>query len=418
MSCFQRLMRSTSVGAIFILMTAPPSLAQDASQWIVIGTDASQSVTNTLRTLDNGTGRMSSGLAPLRTEGGRTVAAMDPVLNGLMQRVIHTAHHRCGGYTVHPSREAAEAEVVNPFYQPGAVDRMNAVQRTIDQQLVVRPLLDKVDKTHIVSTIEALQNLGTRHYQSEGGEKAARQVESLWKSYGKDRADFSVSPHVHSWRQNSVVATLKGTDLSEEIVVIGGHLDSINMSHPSAPGADDDASGVAAVSEVLRVLLANDFRPRRTLKFIAYAAEEVGLLGSDDIAKAHRDAAQRVVGAMQLDMTGFAGSESDMYFVSDYVSADLTAYLKDLIAEYNGSGSHAITYGDTSCGYACSDHGSWTRYGVPSAFPFEAKFEDYNQKIHSDADLLEHIDSTGEKQAKFSKLGVEFMVEMGKQTVD
>ena len=213
-----------------------------------------------------------------------------------------------------------------------------------------------------------------------------------------------------------VIATIRGAELPDEIVVIGAHLDSINPGNiADAPGADDDASGVAAVSEVLRAVLASGFTPKRTLQFMAYAAEEVGLRGSTEIAEDYAaDPSRKVVAALQMDMTGFAGSPQDMYFVTDYVSTDLTEFLKDLIATYNGPGPHAISFGETACGYGCSDHVAWTGIGVPAAFPFEALFEDYNEAIHTPADFLERLDTSGGKQAKFAKLGVEFMIEVAK----
>ena len=117
--------------------------------------------------------------------------------------------------------------------------------------------------------------------------------------------------------------------------MVGAHLDSINPGNiADAPGADDDASGVAAVSEVLRAVLASGFTPKRTLQFMAYAAEEVGLRGSTEIAEDYAaDPSRKVVAALQMDMTGFAGSPQDMYFITDYVSADLTEFLKDLIGD-------------------------------------------------------------------------------------
>jgi bacterial leucyl aminopeptidase len=409
------LLRLVPLGALVIGLSAAPIVAQDSTQWIVLGSDASSSFVDNLSILDNGSGRMSSGLTTIQTINGRTVAVLDPILDGLLQRVIHTAHHRCGGYTVHPTQEAAEAEARNPFYEPGAVDRSQDFPRIIDQQADVRSALDRVSKEQIVTTILKLQSYGTRYYQTESGQTAALELKSLWASYATGRPDFSVKLHTHSWRQNSVIASIRGTELPDEIVVIGGHLDSINTSNvDEAPGADDDASGVAAMSETLRVILASGYRPKRTLQFMAYAAEEVGLRGSNDIAQTYRDQGLRVIAALQLDMTGYGGSDEDLYFVTDYVSTNLTTFLKDLIREYNGPGPHKISHGETACGYACSDHASWTRYGVPSAFPFEARFEDYNQGIHSPNDLLEQIDTTGERQARFSKLGVEFMMELGK----
>ena len=73
----------------------------------------------------------------------------------------------------------------------------------------------------------------------------------------------------------NVVAELKGSDLEDEIVVIGGHLDSWDLG----TGAVDDGAGVAITMEVLRRLKEADLRPRRTIRLVLWGAEEVGLLG-------------------------------------------------------------------------------------------------------------------------------------------
>jgi leucyl aminopeptidase len=161
-----------------------------------------------------------------------------------------------------------------------------------------------------------------------------------------------------------------------------------------------------------------DFKPRRTIQFIAYAAEEVGLRGSREIAERYASQMKKVVAVLQIDMSGFSGSDKNMYFISDeeYVNKDLTDFLKSLIAEYNGSGPHEITHGDTLCSYGCSDHVSWTRVGFPSAFPFEATFENFNTSIHSPMDVVTTMDGTGTHQARFAKLGLEYAIEIGKSS--
>ena len=274
-----------------------------------------------------------------------------------------------------------------------------------------------VNREQIVGVIRALEQFGTRYFQSQKGQDAAAFVRQLWAGLGANRQDLTVELVEHDgWTQNSVIATLKGVELANEIVVIGAHLNSINASNrEAAPGADDDASGIAVVSEVLRVILNAGLRPKRTMQFIAYAAEEVGLRGSREIAEGYKEEGKTVVAALQMDMTGFRGSQMDMYFINDYVSSELTGFMKELIGEYNDSeGAHQIRYGDTQCGYGCSDHVSWTRIGVPAVFPFEAAFADYNPAIHSAQDTLANADPTGAHQARFAKLGIEFMMEIAK----
>ncbi len=368
-------------------------------QWIVFDNDA--------------TGSLITALATDARLGARAIARFSPELETALHETFHYEKHRCGGYTLHLSRAAAEVEAANPFYSDNYLNRPLAVPCRIDQQADVVPALELVDTEHIIGTIECLQDMGTRYYDSDAGQDAALELEARWSDYGIGRSDFSVTRFEHPWKQDSVIASIKGAALPGEIVVIGGHLDSINKCNQSvAPGADDNASGIAAVSEVLRVVLAYGFRPQRTLQFMAYAAEEVGLRGSCAIAEEYKRAAKNVVAALQLDMTGFSGSPHDMYFVNDYVSRPLTDFLKKLIGEYNRQGPHEITFGDTDCGYACSDHVAWTRVGVPAAFPFEALFSDYNKEIHTARDLLRKLDKTGTKQACFAKLGIEFMMEI------
>src|SRR3546814_2892790 len=110
---------------------------------------------------------------------------------------------------------------------------------------------------------------------------------------------------------------------------LGAHLDSINAygggsPGQAAPGADDDASGIAVLTETLRIALASGWRPQRTVKFMGYAAEEVGLRGSNAIAQSHRQAGVDVVAVLPVDMTNYkAGPVQDMKLITDYSNASL-----------------------------------------------------------------------------------------------
>ena len=401
------------VTAGFIAAAIPQASAQQGDQWIVLGSDAASVLQSRLANRLSEPG--GPGFTSLGQRNGLTVARMDPGLAGELHSMMHENFRRCGGYTVHPSLDAALAERNNPIYQPGYVWPEGVFPTELTEAQSVNQALGQVNRTRIISTIQTLQNLGTRYYQTAQGAQAATTVANLWAGFGAGRADFSVERVNHAWAQDSVIATIRGSVYPDEVVVIGGHLDSINGADTSdAPGADDNASGIAVVSEVLKVLTDIDFKPKRTLKFMAYAAEEVGLRGSGDIATAFEANGTTVNGVLQFDMTGFAGSSKHMYFVTDFVNPNATAFLKRLIAEYNSSGAHTITWGETQCGYACSDHASWTSKGFPSAFPFESAFADYNRTIHSPDDLVANQDASGRHQERFAKLGVEFAIEMAK----
>lgn len=84
--------------------------------------------------------------------------------------------------------------------------------------------------------------------------------------------------------QFNVVAEIPGTDLAQEVVIIGGHLDS--WDGPGSQGASDNGTGVVTTMEAARLLAASEAKPRRTLRFILWSGEEQGVLGSTfDAAK-------------------------------------------------------------------------------------------------------------------------------------
>ena len=83
--------------------------------------------------------------------------------------------------------------------------------------------------------------------------------------------------------QYNVVAEIPGTDLAQEVVMLGGHLDSWH----SATGATDNAIGCAVMMEAIRILQAVGAKPRRTIRLALWSGEEQGLLGSQAYVKEH-----------------------------------------------------------------------------------------------------------------------------------
>ena len=93
------------------------------------------------------------------------------------------------------------------------------------------------------------------------------------------RLCLSVEQETVTCTSRNVVARIEGTDKAEEILTLTAHYDSV----PEGPGAYDNMSGAAIIMELCRYFHAH--RPRRTMEFIWFGAEEKGLLGSQNYIK-------------------------------------------------------------------------------------------------------------------------------------
>lgn len=100
----------------------------------------------------------------------------------------------------------------------------------------------------------------------------------------------------------NVIATLRGTDKEEEVIVVGGHLDSWDL----ATGATDNGLGSYSILDLARCYAALGLKPRRTIKFILFMGEEQGLLGSHALVEAWNASGEleRVKCMINLDMSG------------------------------------------------------------------------------------------------------------------
>ncbi len=339
----------------------------------------------------------------VETDGVVAVLAYDEAELEALSHAMHEQHARCGGYMVHDSLADARASLQRPA-DGGEVDY------TLDRAAMVRTVLPTIDGAAILGTISELSAMKNRYYRSATGAAASIWLRDRWRSF-TIRPDVTIELVDHGYAQKSVILTIPGTSRADEVIVIGGHLDSIAVGGKAAnaPGADDDASGIATLTEVARVLLAHDVRPARTIKLMAYAAEEVGLRGSLSIARDYQKRKVKVVGALQLDMTNYQGSDRDIWLMKDFTSAAQNRFLIRLIDGYVGA-----TWGWDACGYACSDHASWNRIGVPASMPFESRMSQRNTKIHTRDDTLELSGNNAAHAVKFARLAAAYAIELGK----
>ncbi|WP_312133772.1 M20/M25/M40 family metallo-hydrolase [Empedobacter sp.] len=292
---------------------------------------------------------------------------------------------------------------------------------TISEQAFITTALNDVDVKEIEKTILMLEGFKTRYHTRQEANDAVLKLKEVWEKMIADagRTDVAVRivGHVNT-PMKSLILTFNGIEKKDEFVIIGGHADSTvgwNANQTFAPGADDNASGIATITEVLRVLLKNNFKPQRTTEIMAYAAEEIGLVGSKEIAQKYASENKNVIGYVQFDMTNYKGSTKDVILMTDtYCDANLNSFLMKLMDEYNKTGLHQFTYDTSKCGYGCSDHASWSDNGFAATLPFEAKMQDSNPYIHSVNDTYATLGKTSTHATKFTKLGIEYVVEAAK----
>lgn len=404
-STASRLRRAAWLVAVVCLAASSRGLAAGEEAWITLGDDAFASAS-----------RLFSDAAPLprvaEAEGVVLTRVPRSGIPALAER-IHQDLRRCGGFIVHESLAEGQAELARVT---SAAQAEGGVSFLIDQPQWVAQVAGAVQESQILGTLSSLSTgFPNRYHAHPSGTAGATWIRDLWAGYAAGRPEVTVELVSHPTTvQPSVVLTLPGTTLANEVVILGAHLDSIasGSSNPnfSAPGADDDGSGIATISEAIRVLLASDFQPQRTLRVMGYAAEEVGLRGSTHIATTYQSAGTQVVAVLQQDMTGYHGSSEDMALISDFTNADLTAFVANLIDTYQPD----LVWASTACGYACSDHAPWHNRGFPAAFAFEARMGQHNPFLHTTSDTVATLGNSAAHAAKFARLAAAFLVETGR----
>jgi Zn-dependent M28 family amino/carboxypeptidase len=204
------------------------------------------------------------------------------------------------------------------------ISHFNYAQTTIDDP-EIKKMVAEVKAENLESTVRKLVSFGTRHTLSDtksdtrGIGAAQRWVKSEFDKYALESGGrlsstidyFTIKADGRRIAKDSelgnVMATLTGTDPTDDrVLIISGHLDSrvsdVMDAKSDAPGANDDASGVAAMMELSRIMSKREFP--FTLIFVAVTGEEQGLYGSRHLADIAKAANWNVVAMLNNDIIG------------------------------------------------------------------------------------------------------------------
>ena len=199
-------------------------------------------------------------------------------------------------------------------------------------------LNEEISADTLKAFVTWLQGFGTRFALSDGHRMAAVKIKNRFISLGY--ADTKIdsfwinktyrSINYQQWQYN-VTATLNGSLGSDSISVMGGHYDNIlSTGDPFTivPGANDNASGVAAALEVARVMKKNGFFPKYTIKFVAFGSEELGLYGSNAYASDAKATLKRIRFMLNNDMIAYEPDNNSANWAVNIIDYSNSHYIR------------------------------------------------------------------------------------------
>jgi leucyl aminopeptidase len=299
-----------------------------------------------------------------------------------------------------------------PTLAPAAAEELTRIDPT-----VVLRTVERYSGQHPLDGSEGGTLITSRHIlgNDSGNARAVDQLVADLEGAGRGRFQIRLHPFTHFGRTfHNVEAELTGG--SPELVLVTAHMDStaakddnFNPETSPAPGADDDASGVAgvlAIAERLAILAEVDM-PARTIRFVMFNAEEQGLVGSAAYARRTKARGEAVAAVWQMDMIGFnAAPPRDWEIHAGFQSSPAMearcrrlAELLAAVAPQAAPGlptpqiydSLTLPNGDEADGR--SDHTSFQAQGFPAVavsedlFPDGRSAPDGNPNYHKKEDL-------------------------------
>jgi len=232
-----------------------------------------------------------------------------------------------------------------------SIENKNTILST-DETII--EMIQQINKPLVSRYLNSLIDFGPRYTGSQNCENAG---DFIYEEFQK--MDLDVEFHEWSFqgfKSRNIVATLEGNDLSSNaIFIMSAHYDCT----PGSLGADDDASGVAAMMAAANIMSKYSFN--HTIRFIAFSGEEVGTYGSYLYARDAYKNEDNIVAVLNADMVGYADSteggktirffhENRASWIAEYAITISEKYydIVDMMVEdmpnYKGSDHQAFTY--------------------------------------------------------------------------
>ena len=276
----------------------------------------------------------------------------------------------------------------------------------------IREMLNQVNMDSLEATVQHLQDYGSRIWNSDNAFAASDWIASRMETLGLEveQQPFNANTWMGSGAAApNVIGIQRGTLYPDTYVVCGSHFDSFSyqaMSGGTAPGADDNATGVASVLESARIMTQYEFE--YSIIYCAYGCEEMGLYGSEAYASRCQQQGMDIIGYFNNDMNG--------YLYGDQIHIDCiypnsvepigTYYMNVGEVYYPELPIRHVNFNEGD-----SDHTSFNNHGYMGIYPFE-DYEHYSPYIHTPNDLIGTSVNSFEMSQQYCQMNIACLAEI------
>ena len=257
-----------------------------------------------------------------------------------------------------------------------------------EENPTIREMLDQVCQDSMQATVQHLQDYGHRLWNSENAYAASDWIADRMQALGLEVEQQPFYANTWLGADNAapnVIGIQRGTLYPDTYVVCGSHFDSFSweaMYGGMAPGADDNATGVASVLESARIMTQYEFE--YSIIYCAYGCEEMGLYGSEAYASRCQEQGMDIIGYFNNDMNGY------LYGEQIHIDCIYPNYVEPIGAYYMNVGSvyyPELPIRHVNFNEGDSDHTSFNNHGYMGIYPFE-DYQHYSPYIHTVNDLI------------------------------
>ncbi|MBP7508910.1 MAG: Zn-dependent exopeptidase M28 [Prolixibacteraceae bacterium] len=231
------------------------------------------------------------------------------------------------------------------------------------EEVFISEFINDINSDSLESNVIWLQDKVTRFALCDNRKEIAIDIQNKFKSIGYQNSylDSFYLPEYSTWQYN-VIASIEGMVSPDSICILGAHYDSFAYEPDpmeKAPGAHDNASGVAAVVEIARIMKLKKYTPKSTIKFIAFAAEEIGLYGSNDYAMKASQKGEAIKLMLNEDMIAYEPSNEKSTWKVNIIDYDNSVGLYLEADELANKFTELSTVNDNTYSNASDSYSFW-----------------------------------------------------------